>query len=212
MLEQKILDELWDFDDPAETEARLRVELEQGGPYDEIERAELKTQLARALGLQEKFDEAAEVLIEVQSESSPVVVARVLLESGRIINSAGRPDDAAPLFQRAAEICEEAGLVFLAVDALHMLAIARPDDAEDWTARGVALAEASADPRTQRWLVSLHNNLGWHRFDSGEFDGAIAELTEAARWADAVGTAQQRQWAQEALAEVTAAAESDDEG
>ena len=211
MLDQKILDELWDFDLPDESEARLRIELEQGGPYDEVERAELKTQLARALGLQEKFDEAAEVLLEVQSEQSPVVVARVLLESGRIINSAGRPDDAAPLFQRSAEICEEAELTFLAIDALHMLAIARPEDAEDWTARGVVLAEASADPRTQRWLITLHNNLGWNRFDSGEFDGAIAELTEAARWADAVGTPEQQQWSQEALAEVTAVAESDDE-
>ncbi len=210
MLRQETLDELWNVDDAPETEARIRIELEQGGPYDGVERAELKTQLARAIGLQERYDQAAEVLIEVQSEEAPVVVARVLLESGRIINGAGRPDDAAPLFARSAEISGAAGLLFLEIDALHMLAIAQPDAADDWTARAVDLAEGSDDPRTRRWLVSLHDDLGWRHFDGGDFDQALAEFTEAARWAELVGTEQERQWAQEALAECTAAMDSDE--
>ncbi|MES2172095.1 MAG: hypothetical protein V4479_15460 [Actinomycetota bacterium] len=209
MLRQDTLDELWNSDDAPGTEGRIRVELEQGGPYDEIERAELKTQLARAIGLQERYDDAAEVLIEVQAEEAPIVVARVLLESGRIIAAAGRPDDAAPLFARSAEIASKAGLLFLEIDALHMLSIAQPDAVEDWTARAVDLAEASGDPRTQRWLISLHNDLGWRHFDDGDFDRALGEFTEAARWADLVGTEPQRQLAQEALAECTAAMESD---
>ena len=210
MLRQETLDELWDFDDIPMTEARLRIELEQGGPYDDVERAELKTQLARAIGLQERYDDAAEMLIEVESEHEPVVIARVLLESGRILNSAGKAADSAPLFLRSAEIADEAGLLFIRIDALHMLAVATPSNADHWTALAVDLAEASPDPRIQRWLVTLHNNLGWNRFDSGEFDAALAEFTEAARWADLVGTAQQRQWAQEALAECSAAMESDE--
>lgn len=210
MLDQELLDELWDFDAPAETEARLRVELERGGPYDDVERAELKTQLARALGLQERFDAAAEVLAEVQTDETPIVAARVLLESGRILNSAGRADDAAPLFRGAARLANEARLEFVEIDALHMLAIAQPDDAQDWTARAVEIAQASASERTRRWLVSLHDTLGWHLFDAGDFDAALAEFTEAARWADLVGTEEQREWAQEAIAECSAAMQSDD--
>jgi hypothetical protein len=204
MLDQQLIDEILDPEDAVDSETRIRVELEQGGPYDSIERAELKTLLARAMGLQLRFDDAAELLIEVESEDAPVVIARVLLESGRILNSAGKPDDSAPLFVRAAEIAAEAGLVFIQVDALHMLAIAKPSNADHWTAVAVALAEA-AEPRTQRWLIALHNNLAWNRFDAGEFESAITEFTEANRWAELVGTEEQKQWAREALTEATTA-------
>lgn len=209
MLDQHLIDEILDPQDAAGSETRIRVELEQGGPYDSIERAELKTLLARAIGLQDRFDDAAELLIEVEAEDAPVVIARVLLESGRILNSAGKPDDSAPLFMRAAEIAAEAGLTLVQIDALHMLAIAKPSNADHWTAVAVALAEA-AEPRTQRWLISLHNNLGWNRFDSGEFEGAVAEFTEANRWAELVGTEQQKQWAREALTEASVAIQGEE--
>ncbi|HEY8913548.1 hypothetical protein [Lacisediminihabitans sp.] len=205
MIDQPTLDELWDFGDPAASEARFRVELEQGGPWDDTERAELTTQLARAIGLQGSFDEAAALLIEVPDESDPIVGVRVLLESGRVMNSSGHPDAAAGLFRQAATIAGRLGAEFLLIDALHMLAIVDAPGAEDWTARAVELAEASPDDRTKRWLVSLHSNLGWRYFDEDNLDAAFASFTEAARWADLLGTAQQREWAQEALSECAAA-------
>jgi len=137
MLDQKTLDEIWDAGDVAQSEARLRVELDEGGPWDEIERAELKTQLARALGLQGKFDEAADILIEIESEDAPVVVTRILLESGRIVHSAGDPVGATNLFTQAAEIAEANQLDGLLADAQVMLAAAAGAD--------VRLAEPSAD-------------------------------------------------------------------
>jgi len=137
MLDQKTLDEIWDAGDVAQSEARLRVELDEGGPWDEIERAELKTQLARALGLQGKFDEAADILIEIESEDAPVVVTRILLESGRIVHSAGDPVGATNLFTQAAEIAEANQLDGLLADAQVMLAVAAGAD--------VRLAEPSAD-------------------------------------------------------------------
>lgn len=210
MIDQELLDELWDFDDAAATEARLHIELQQGGPYDEIERSELKTQLARAIGLQERYDDAAEMLIGVEAAEAPVVIARVLLESGRILNSAGKGTDAAPLFLRAAEIAGQNGLIFLQVDALHMLAIATPSNAEHWIAQAVAIAAGSPDERTRRWLISLHNTLGWSHFDAGEFEAAMSEFVTAARWADLVGTEQQRTWAAEAIAECEIATQSDE--
>ena len=137
MLDQKTLDEIWDAGDAAQSEARLRVELDEGGPWDEIERAELKTQLARALGLQGKYDEAADILIEIESEDAPVVVTRILLESGRIVHSAGDPVGATNLFTQAAEIAEANELVELLADAQVMLAVAAGAD--------VRLAEPSGD-------------------------------------------------------------------
>ncbi|MET0991006.1 MAG: hypothetical protein ABWX66_01330 [Lacisediminihabitans sp.] len=128
MLDQKTLDEIWDAGDVAQSEARLRVELDEGGPWDEVERAELKTQLARALGLQGKYDEAADILIEIESEDAPVVVTRILLESGRIVHSAGDPVGATNLFTQAAEIAEANQLDGLLADAQVMLAVAAGAD------------------------------------------------------------------------------------
>ena len=98
MIDQPTLDELWDFGDPAASEARFRVELEQGGPWDDTERAELTTQLARAIGLQGSFDEAAALLIEVPDESDPIVGVRVLLGS-RAAEFGRRRRDVAQLHQ-----------------------------------------------------------------------------------------------------------------
>lgn len=207
MLEQAALDELWVFDDPALSEARFRVELEQAGPWDDADRAELTTQLARAIGLQARFDEAAALLIGLE-EPAPVVGVRVLLESGRLMNSSGHPDTAVGLLRQAATIAGRSGLLFLRLDALHMLAIADPTRAEDWTAQAADLAEASPDPRIRRWLVSLHSNLGWYRLEASDPSAALESFTEASRWADLVGTDEQRTWAAEAIAECTAALES----
>ncbi|MGL4255375.1 MAG: hypothetical protein ACRCSL_03510 [Microbacterium sp.] len=53
-------------------------------------RAELETQVARALGLQERFDEADAVLSTTPVLSAALTV-RVALERGRVRNSAGDP-------------------------------------------------------------------------------------------------------------------------
>ncbi len=205
MLEQAILDELWVVDEPALSERRFRVELEDGGPWDAVERAELITQLARSIGLQGRFDEAAALLIELDAEPSPVVAIRVLLESGRVMNSSGHPDAAIGLFRQAGVIAARVDATFLRLDALHMLAIVDGDGAADWTTQAVELAEASGDDRTKRWLVSLHSNYGWRLLEADDLDAALAEFDEAARWADLVGTDDQRRWAQEAIEECRAA-------
>jgi tetratricopeptide (TPR) repeat protein len=205
MLEQAILDELWVVDEPALSERRFRVELEDGGPWDAVERAELITQLARSIGLQGRFDEAAALLIELDAEPSPVVAIRVLLESGRVMNSSGHPDAAIGLFRQAGVIAARVDATFLRLDALHMLAIVDADGAADWTTQAVELAEASGDDRTKRWLVSLHSNYGWRLLEADDLDAALAEFDEAARWADLVGTDDQRRWAQEAIEECRAA-------
>lgn len=197
-LSQARLDELWDFSDPAASEARLRraADAEQ----DAGVRAELQTQVARALGLQERFAEADAVLDTV-SIGDDAAAARAALERGRLRNSAGDPDAAIPYFIAAVDAASRTGLVFLRVDALHMLAIADAGQADEWTDAALAALEAVDEPRTLRWRVALHNNTGWRRMDTGRVADAIAAFEAArdaaARW----GTPHQVQWADEAIAE-----------
>lgn len=197
-LSQAVLDGLWDFGDPAGSEARLRAAVE--AESDAEARAELETQVARALGLQGRFDEADAVLSTLPV-TIPAVAVRIALERGRLRNSAGDPAAARPLFELAAEAAAAAHLTFLWVDALHMLAIVDADHSAEWTERALEVLDPTTEPRTLRWLVSLHNNAGWAHLDAGRRGDAIAEferaMDAAARW----GTPQQRQWAEEALAE-----------
>lgn len=199
-ISQSRLDELWDFADAAASESRLRDAA--AAESDAVARAELDTQVARALGLQSRFAEAEATLDAIRSDADAVHV-RIALERGRIRNSAGDPDAAAALFREAALAAASADLMFLRVDALHMLAIVQPDGG--WVDEALAVLTDVDDERTLRWRVALHNNAGWAHFDAGRFDDAIvafeASRDAATRW----GTPQQVQWADEAIAEARAA-------
>lgn len=190
MLTHQQLDALWDFADPAGSEARLRAAALEPGTSPE-QRAELETQVARAMGLQERFDEAGKLLDRIIFDSPPVTT-RVLLERGRILNSSGHPGDAVPYFTRAHVVARRAGLTFLDVDALHMLAIADPENAADWTNQALGMLDEAADERTKRWAVALHNNLGWHLHDSGHLDEALTQFSLAQGAAIRFGSEDQR--------------------
>lgn len=206
MLTQARLDELWDFDDPQGSEARFRDAIAHA---TRSERAELETQLARALGLQERYDEADAVLASIHSRA-PAVRVRVDLERGRLLNSRGSPAEAVPHFVYAAQLAADEYLPFLLIDALHMLAIADDDRHEQWTATAFANLERVTDERTQRWRIALHNNSGWRHVDAGRYDEAIAEFELARADAERYGTAAHITWADEALAEARRATRSAD--
>lgn len=197
MLEQKTLDQLWNFDDPAGSEALFRAAAADES-YDDDERAELTTQLGRAIGLQGRYEEADALLDSVDADE-PTVAVRVLLERGRVLNSSGHPGMAVPLFEQAAELADHLGEEFLAVDALHMLAIADSAHAETWTRSALEYASTVHDDRTKRWIVSLHNNLGWTLHDAGRCTEAMVEFQLAEQWADRIGTPHQQELAHEAI-------------
>lgn len=197
MLNQQTLDQLWDFDNPEISEARFRAAI-TGGEYDADERAELETQLGRAIGLQGRFEEA-DALLDAIDGDEPTVAVRVLLERGRLLNSSGHAQMAVPLFEQAAELADHLGEEFLAVDALHMLAIADSAHAETWTRSALEYASTVQSDRTKRWLVALHNNLGWTLHDAGRCAEAMVEFQLAAQWAERVGTARQLELAREAI-------------
>jgi tetratricopeptide (TPR) repeat protein len=200
MLDQKTLDNLWDFDNPELSEQRFR-EAMADEKYDADERAELATQLGRAIGLQARFEEADALLDAIDSEEEPTIGIRIILERGRILNSSGHPQMAVPLFEQAAELGDHLGEEFLAVDALHMLAIADADHAEIWTRSALEYASTAHDPNTRRWMIALHNNLGRILHRSGRLTEALVEFQLAEQWAERVGTPAQQQYAREAIAE-----------
>lgn len=193
-IDQRALDVLWDFSDPVASEGRLRTAAAQttGSARDE-----LLTQVARSLGLQERYDEAAALLSTIDRDT-PTVRARLALEHGRVHNSAGRAAQAIPFFEEAAT---EKVDPFLVVDALHMLAIADPARSDSATTRALGVLEAVTDERTLRWRVALHNNRGWSLFDAGDPAAALTEFEKALDAAQRWGTPQQVRWAHEAIDE-----------
>ena len=170
---------LWDYDQPVASEARFRALLPGADPDVQ---AELLTQIARAQGLQRRFDDAQRTLDEVAATESLAGRPRVryLLERGRVFNSAGDPAAARPWFEAAYTAAGDADEAALAIDAAHMLAIvAPPDEALAWNLCALQQAETSADERARRWRGSLLNNIGWSYHAVGEFAAALDFLIRA---------------------------------
>jgi tetratricopeptide (TPR) repeat protein len=168
---------LWDFDDLAASEHRLRAQLE--AEPDDAGRSEVLTQLARVQALRDDFEASDQLLAEAETLAAASVVARarVDLERGRTRRSSGSPDAALPLFESAYELALEAGEDFIAADAAHMVALVDPCGLAAWTERGIELARRSED--ASYWLGPLLNNLGWEHYEAGAFDEALAAFEEA---------------------------------
>lgn len=169
------LTELWNFDDPAGSEQRLRAAQVEA---PETEAAVLQTQVARALGLQGRYAEALAVLDGIEC-TDPEVTVRSLLERGRVYRSSGAVTAAAPQFEAAVAAADQ-GLEGLAIDAMHMVALTLKGDDQIAYTRGILdRARASRDPSARRWLASLLNNLGTAYSDQGEWQLALQTFEEA---------------------------------
>lgn len=167
---------LWNFNDPAASEAVFRANLTTA---EDSDRLELLTQVARALGLQRRFEEAHAVLDELPQVGEPPVErweAYALLERGRALNSSGRKAEARPWFEKA---CASPH-VDLRIDALHMVAIvSEHEEALQLNEQAIAEARASQDPAARRWLGSLLNNTAWSYHDLGKYDRALQLFEDA---------------------------------
>jgi tetratricopeptide (TPR) repeat protein len=183
--------ETWDFDDPSLSRLRFLALIEAvppGGPTALVYR----TQVARAHGLQREYREATELLDATSLRSHDLadgcalehVRARIAIERGRVLNSSGAAADAMPYFELAYDLATQAAAPGLAVDALHMCAIAAgsvdgSEASAQWNSRAIAEAEGSDHPAARRWLGSLLNNHGWDRHDAGDYDEALALFRRA---------------------------------
>jgi tetratricopeptide (TPR) repeat protein len=184
MLSQNFLDfdALWDYSNPQHTETKFREILIQI-PEDNPAYLELLTQIARAQGLEQKYDRAHQTLDQVERRLGNYpsrAKVRYYLERGRVFNSSGNPDEARPLFERALESAKDISEDFYAVDALHMLAIvAPPDSSLDLNLLAIQLAESSEQEKARNWLASLYNNTGWSYHDLGDYHSALDMFQKA---------------------------------
>ena len=168
--------DLWDFSDPAGSEARFR---EAADHHGEPVRSVLLTQVARALGLQGRYAEAHD-LLDALPTGDPEVGVRVDLERGRLLRSSGDDESALPLFGTAAADAARSGLEALEVDALHMVALNVP--AEQQVAAGyraLAIARSASDQRARDWDASLLNNIGMAHAEAGDWGAALAAFEDA---------------------------------
>ena len=189
-------DALWDYNDPAATEAKFRELLPTAEKSENKDYfLQLMTQIARTLALQRKFDAAHKTLdlVELRMASAgPLVKVRYLLERGRVLNSSGKSDEALPFFEQAWDMGDTHNLDFYAVDAAHMVAIAErdPDVQLIWNLRALELALKTDDERAKKWPGSLHNNIGWSYHDTGEYELALEQFEEALEWRKKEGNVQ----------------------
>ncbi|MEO5700374.1 MAG: tetratricopeptide repeat protein [Casimicrobiaceae bacterium] len=176
------LDATWDYARPAVSEARFR---ESFGAWsiDTAQGLEMLTQVARAQGLQGRYEAAHATLDQVEARLAATpshVRVRYLLERGRVFNSSGQPHLAAPLFRLGLELAECADDAFYAVDAAHMLGIAAPAaERLDWNLTALALAKVADDARARRWLAPVYNNIAWSYLDAGDAPRALAFFRKA---------------------------------
>lgn len=185
MSDPPLFQDVWNFDDPAQSAAAFRnllPQIEASG--DRLAHLQLLTQIARTHSLQQQFDAAHALLDQVEAQLDddvPIAKIRCLLERGRTFNSAGQPERARPLFVEAYELSRVQGADFYAVDAAHMMGIAAEtaDARLDWNKSAAALAEQSENRYAQGWLGSLYNNLGWSYHDRGEYDRALGWFERA---------------------------------
>lgn len=165
---------LWDFDDPASSETRFRQALRAATGRDQHV---LMTQLARAVGLQGRYDDALG-LLAATTAVDPEVTARIHLERGRLLRSQGRPDEARPELEAA--VAAAVGADEVHVDALHMLAlVAEREEQTSLHEEALRIARASSELRARDWDASLLNNIGMAHADAGEWHDALAAFENA---------------------------------
>ena len=189
-------DALWDYDHPDQTETKFRKILLQF-PEDDPAFLELLTQIARAQGLQRKFDQAHQTLDQVERRLREVpsrAKVRYLLEHGRVLNSCGKPEQARSFFERALEMAKGLHEDFYAVDALHMLAIiASPEHRLSLNMQAIEMAKSSRQEKARNWLGSLYNNTGWAYHDLSDYASALRIFEKAEAWQRSKGRARETQ-------------------
>ena len=178
-------DALWDYSRPDQTETKF-CEILLQIPEDDPAFLELLTQIARAQGLQRKFDHAHQTLDQVERRLGKVASRpriRYLLERGRVFNSSGEAEKARPFFEGAFELAGQLDEDFYTIDALHMLAIVAPPGQDlALNLQAIQLAESSPEERARNWLGSLYNNTGWSYHDMGNYASALETFEKGEAW------------------------------
>jgi len=178
-----VIDDLWDYNEPKETEKRFIELLEKNKDSNLEYLLEIKTQLARTQSLQMNFEKAHKILDSVKDDLSSemtVVQIRYLLERGRAYNSNKEKEKSKELFKQAYALAQKHKKDFYAVDSAHMMGIVQdyPEDLQ-WNEKAKQIAENSDDEKAQKWLASLYNNIGWSYHDADNYKEALKNFKKA---------------------------------
>ena len=80
------------------------------------------------------------------------------------------------------------GLEALHIDALHMVALAAPEQEQlALNEAALAVARAATDQRARDWDASLLNNIGMTHADAGDFEAALTAFEEALAARERIG-------------------------
>ncbi len=175
------VDALWNYSDPAASEVRFREAFTKAQGDDALI---LRTQIARTLGLRQRYDEAYRELDAIEPALAAAGVeprVRAWLERGRTLRSSGKPLQGKPLFVRAFETADANKLESLAADALHMIALVEPqlDERIAWNRRTIDYARDASDPRAKGWQAAALNNIGGDLREAGRLDDSLAAFRDA---------------------------------
>lgn len=182
--------DLWQRGDPAASEARMRVALENARGDDALI---IHTQIARTHTFRKDFDQARQILRGVESDvpaAGPEAQARYWLELGRSYASHQHPaasqtnetrELAREAYRKALAIATDAGLDDLTVDALHMFPFVDTDPALalSWTQKALDVVLESDQPAAKRWEASIRSNLGEAYFDLAQYKEALEQFKQA---------------------------------
>ncbi len=184
-----LIDSLWDYNNPGESEKKFRELLPQAELQEDKEYyIQLLTQIARTHSLRQQFDDAHTILDRVgnllaENPDLHTAWVRYYLERGRTFNSAYEKDKAIVLFKQAFDLALEKGLDFYAIDAAHMMAIAEePDEALRWSEIAIEMIENTSDEKAKKWAGPLYNNTGWTYHDKGDYDKAMSNFEKCLDW------------------------------
>ena len=174
----------WNFDDPAATEVVFRDLLEN--TTDAVDRVVIQTQIARALGLQGKFDEGMDLIDSVADVDHTTLSWRAI-EMGRLHRSKGELEPAGANFILAMSQSDQEEepnpdqvLESLHFDAMHMYALVlSPADQIEFTKESLRKISDSTNPLVRRWSVTFLNNLGMAYTEIGDWQSAYAAFLDA---------------------------------
>jgi hypothetical protein len=187
---EAFVSEQFDFDHPAETEARFLAFARE--TQDEAAAAEFLTQAASAQGVQGRLEDAQATLARSGAEGSANarLRARFALERGRLLRRAGDRTGATEHFLRAYALALESNQDALAADAAHMMALtSAPELAEEWVDRGLAAALGSESTVARAWAGTISYNWAMVLSERGDHTRAALylarSLTEREKQSDA---------------------------
>ena len=178
---------MWDFSDPLASEKNFREKMKKHS-NSAFEVWELQTQVARALGLQEKFFQAFQVLDSIQAgleyapvcESKDLVGIRYNLERGRILLLTEKIEDSIRYFRFAYKLAMKISAYDLSIDAIKMLLnLTSVNERIDLGLKGISIATERGNENLYSSIGELATGVGQAYLENKEYQKAIEQFMHA---------------------------------